>query len=693
MSTSLVVRGACPHDCPDTCATVTTVTDGRAVDIRGDAEHPVTQGFLCAKVNRYLERTYHPDRILTPLKRIGVKGEGRFAPVGWDEALEGIVADLRRTVESHGPQAVLPYSYSGTLGLLQGESMSMRFFHRLGASLLDRTICASAGSAAWSSVYGRREGPGPDEIGDARLILLWGTNTLTSNPHLWPAIRRARETGARVVCIDPLRTRTARASDEHVAPRPGTDAALALSMMHVLFTRGLADLDFLTRRTTGWEALRDRAVRDWPVQRAADICDLPAETIEALALDYGAQSRSVIRLNYGMQRHSGGGAAIRAVSLLPAVTGAWRHRGCGATLSTSGAFDADRAGLQRPDWIPHGTRTVNMSRLADALTSTDAGVGGPPVGALVVYNSNPAVIAPDSSRVRAGLRRPDLVTVVLEQFRTDTVAFADWVLPATTQLEHWDVHQAYGHHYLTLNTPAIAPQGEAVSNTEAFRRLARAWGFTDPEFADTDEDLLRTALGPAEDPRMPGVTLDALKERGWVRLAPAAHPPYAEGRLATASGLIQCVDESLVAWGLDPVPDYVPPREAGPTAVGTRYPLTLLSPPEHHFLNSSFANVDVLARAAGEQTVLVHPDDAQARGIVDGAQVRVINDRGVFDGRAMVSQDTRVGTVAAFGLRWTGNRPGVNDTTSTHLTDLGAGATFYDNAVDVVAVSSVSSVK
>jgi len=683
-----VVRGACPHDCPDTCAMLVHVRDGRAVRVQGDPEHPVTQGFLCTKVNRYVERTYHAERLTVPLRRVGPKGEGRFEPATWDEALDDIARRLNEIRHGDaGPQAILPYSYSGTLGKVQGESMDRRFFHRIGASLLDRTICASAGSAGWAATYGDRMGPTPDEAGDARLVLLWGTNTLTSNPHLWPAVRRAREAGARVIAIDPIRTRTAAQCDEHLAIRPGTDAALALGMMHVVFRDGLEDAAYLRDHTVGAEALRARAA-EWTPDRTAAATGLPAERIERLAREYASIRPAFIRLNYGLQRHAGGGMAVRAISILPAVTGAWRDRGGGATLSTSGAFKLNLSALQRPEWIPPGTRTINMIRLGDALTRPDAGVGGPPVRAFVVYNSNPAAVAPDLGQVRRGLLRDDLFTVVLEHFATDTARYADWVLPATTQLEHWDIHTSYGHLYLTLNRPAVAPVGESLPNTEIFRRIARRMGVDDPAFADDDVTLIRQALDSAH-PWLSGISFERLAEDGYARLnLPADFRPYADPHPNTPTGKIQLVAPELERLGLDALPAYIPPAESADAdperAAG--YPLMLLSPPEHPLMNSTFNNVPRLARTVGEAKLLLHPDEAAARGVREGDRLRCWNDRGHFFGRAVVTDEVRPGIAVSYGVRWAmlsdAGRT-VNDTTSQRVTDMGGGATFYDNAVEV----------
>lgn len=664
------------------------VRDGHAVRVRGDPSHPVTQGFLCTKVNRYVERTYHRDRLRLPLRRVGVKGEGRFVPASWDEALDDIAARLDRVVAQHGPEAVLPYSYAGTMGLVQGSSMDRRFFHRLGASLLARTICAAAGTEAWRHTYGDRMGPTPEEAEHARLIILWGTNTLTSNPHLWPALRRARESGARLVAIDPIRTRTAAQCDLHLPIRPGTDGALALGMMHVILREELEDRDYLDRHAFGWQRLHEQ-VRSWTPHECARVTGLEATAIETLARGYAQTRPSFIRLNYGMQRHAGGGSAVRAVSLLPALTGAWRDVGGGATLSTSGAFHGiSAAALERPDWIRPGTRTINMIRLGDALTRPDAGVGGPPVQALIVYNSNPGAVAPDLERVREGLVREDLFTVVLEHFQTDTADFADWVLPATTQLEHWDLHTSYGHLYLTLNRPAIEPVGESLPNSEIFRRLATRMGMDDPEFGDSDVDLIRQALDTS-DPRLAGISFERLLEDGYARLRlPRPFRPYADpARFNTPTGKIQFDAPELARLGLDPLPTYVPPAELPePESGGDAYPLSLLSPPEHQFLNSTFVNVDRLREAAGPPALLLHPNDAAVRGVQTGDRVTVRNDRGHFTAVARVTHEVRPGVVASYGVRWAKWSPEgrtVNHTTSQAESDMGGGARFYDNAVEV----------
>ncbi len=668
-----------------------TVENGRAVRVAGDPDHPITQGFLCAKVNRYLERTYHPDRLHFPMRRVGPKGSGRFARVSWDEALDEIASRLGAIARSgDGPEAILPYSYAGTMGLIQGSSVDRRFFHALGASRLARTICAEAGRVGMQMTVGASIGPDTEAVAESDLVLLWGTNTLTSNPHLWPFIVRARDRGARVVCIDPIRTRTADQCDEWLPIRPGTDAALALGMLHVLFADGLADEAYLADHAIGVEELRTRAA-EWTPERAAEVTGLAAERIVGLAREYGNARAAFLRINYGLQRHAGGGMAVRTIACLPAVAGHWRHPGGGVQLSTSGTFRFASARLERPDLRP-GVRTINMIRLGDALTLPDAGVGGPPVRALVVYNSNPAAVAPELGVVRRGLAREDLFTVVLEHFQTDTADWADLVLPATTQLEHWDVHFAYGHLYASLNRPSIAPIGEARPNSEIFRELGRRMALEPRElFEDDDLTLIRQALHEGVDDApaaMRGLTLDALLEKGWQRLSvPAPFVPFAAGAFPTPSGKVEFRSERLAGMGLDPLPTYTAPYESEERdpALVARYPLMLISSPRHQFLNSTFVNVPSLHRG-GEPECLLHPADAAARGITEGARVRIHNDRGAFEARARVAEAIRPGVAWAPSIWWTrmaADRANANDTTSQRETDLGHGPVYYDNRVEV----------
>lgn len=676
-----IVRAACPHDCPDTCAMLVTVKDGRAIKIGGDPSHPVTQGFLCAKVSRYIERTYHQDRLLYPMRRIGPRGSGQWQRITWDEALNEIASRFKAISAEYGPEAILPYSYSGSLGLLMYGSMDRRFFHKLGASLLDRTICASAGSAGYRYTIGRGIGTDPEQFANARLILLWGTNTLTSNPHLWPFVKRARANGARVIAIDPYRSRTAQQCDEHLAINVGTDAALALGLMHVILAEGLEDREYLRNYTLGEAELCARAA-EYPPERVAEITGLPAERIISLAREYATTQPAAIRINYGLQRHAGGGMAVRTLAALPAIVGAWRQPAGGILLSTSGTFPLNYEALERPDLIPPGTRTINMIELGKALTE----VNDPPVKALFVYGSNPAVVAPDLERVHQGLMRDDLFVVVHEQFPTDTVQYADIVLPATTQLEHADIHKAYGQLYIAWNEPAIDRLGEALPNTELFRRLAARMGLDDPCFADSDETMARQVL-QSGDPWLAGITLEALKEHGWLRLnVPAEWAPFAEGNFPTPSGKCELYSASMDAAGLDPVPSFTPPAESAAVApeLAAKYPLALLTPPAHHFLNTTFVNV--LKRYEGEPVLEINPIDATHRRIGHGDPVRVFNDRGSFQLPASLTDRVKPGLVVAPSIWWrtlTPDNKGVNHTTSQANTDMGGGATFYDNLVQV----------
>lgn len=678
LTASRQVVGACPHDCPDTCSLVTTVENGVAVKVQGNPAHRPTDGVLCAKVSRYAERTHHPERLLQPLKRTGPKGSGRFEPVSWDEALHDIAARLQ-AIAARDPQAILPYSYAGTMGLVQGESMAARFFHRLGASLLDRTICASAGGAGLAHTLGGKVGMKVEFFARSRLILIWGSNSIASNLHFWRLAQEAKRQGARLVCIDPRRSETAEKCHEHVQLRPGTDAALALALMHELIAHDWLDHDYIARHTLGWEGLRERALR-WTPERAAEVCGVPAQQIRDLARDYGTTSPAAIRLNYGMQRVRGGGNAVRAIACLPALVGAWRHPAGGLLLSSSGQFPIDRAALQRPDLLAgRAPRTINMSTIGDDLLREASPAFGPRIEALVVYNSNPVAVAPQSGQVVAGFAREDLFTVVLEQFQTDTADYADYVLPATTQLEHWDVHAAYGHTDVLLNRPAIAPLGQARPNTQVFRELARRMGFDDPCFAETDESLCRTAYGDKVD-------FELLLAQGFASLdCPDA--PFADGGFPTASGRCEFFSAELARQGLDGLPDHLPNYEtAGSSA---EYPLAMISPPARNFLNSTFVNLRSLRDIEREPVLEISAADAQARGIATGSVVKVFNARGEYRCKAEVSPRARPGVVHGLGIWWRKfglDGTNVNQLTSQRLTDLGGGPVFYDCLVEVQAV-------
>src|ERR1035437_6007638 len=616
-------HSVCALDCPDACAVLVTIDatidgGGKATRLRGDPAHPVTRGFLCGKVARYLEREYAPSRLLYPLRRTGAKGEGRFARVTWDEALDEIAARLKAIAAEFGPEAILPYSYAGTMGLLNGWGMARRFFLRRGASRLDRTICSTAGMAGITEALGVRYGTEREQFRHARLILAWGANVLWTNVHLWPFIVEARRQGAKFYVIDPRRNRTTAAADKHFAINPGSDAALALAMMHVIVGENLHDADYVARYTEGFEALRER-VRDWTPRRAAELTGLEAEEIAAPAREYAGTRPAVIRLNYGIQRSERGAMAVRAVALLPAIVGSWKDAGGGLQLSTSQAFHLNRDGLERPDLqakaLGREARLVNMTELGAALTALD----GPPVMALAVYNSNPAAIAPNQNAVLRGLRREDLFTVVLEQFQTDTADYADILLPVTTFLEHTDLYSAYGHYYLQLARPALPAPGEAKSNVEIFRLLAARMGFDDACFRETEDDMIRTLLDSPH-PLVAGITLEQLDRERSVRLRlPQPYLPFAAGGFGAPDGKCHFHAETL---------DYAPPVESrhGDRDLRAKYPLELISPKNDDSMNSTFGHRD----AVDLQIAILHLNhaDAGARGIRTSDQVRAFNERG-----------------------------------------------------------------
>ncbi len=673
------VTGTCPHDCPDTCSMVTTVQEGVAIKVQGNPAHLHTAGSLCTKVSRYTERTYHPQRILHPLKRVGPKGVGQFEPVSWEAALTDIAARLK-AIAARDPQAVLPYSYAGTMGLVQGESMAARFFHKLGASHLERTICAAAGGEGLIHTLGAKVGMRVEFFAESKLILIWGSNSISSNLHFWRYANQAKRLGAKLVCIDPRKSETAEKCHEHIALLPGTDGALALSIMQQLIVHDWLDHDYLTRYTLGWDLLRERALQ-WPPERAALVCGIKVEQIRSLARDYGASvangAPAAIRMNYGLQRVHGGANAVRLIASLPALIGAWRHRAGGVLLSSSGTFPVQRAALQRPDLLGmHRPRTINMSTIGDDLLRPASPAFGSAIAAVVVYNSNPVAIAPESAKVVQGFARDDLFTVVLEHFQTDTADYADYILPATTQLEHWDVHSSYGHTDALLNRPAIAPLGEAKPNTQIFRELAHRMGLTDLCFDDSDQALCQQAYGGAVD-------FDVLLSQGFATV-PTPDAPFAQGNFPTPSGKCEFFSERLAKLGRDGLPDHVPNHEAAYTSKA--HPLAMISPPARNFLNSTFVNVTSLQDMEGTPKLEIHPQDAAPRGIASGDRVRVFNQRGSYQCQAEVCDRARPGVVNGLGVWWRKlglDGTNVNQVTSQNLTDLGRGPTFYDCLVEV----------
>jgi molybdopterin guanine dinucleotide-containing S/N-oxide reductase-like protein len=711
-----VVHAACPHDCPDACGVLITVEDGQATKIQGDPEHPVTRGFLCAKVAKYLDRVYSPDRVLYPMRRIAAKGHSDAASAGkspaptqawqritWDEALDEIATRFRTIITEFGSEAILPYSYGGTLGALNGASMDRRFFGRLGASQLERAICSAAGEAGLISVLGAKLGTEPEQFVHSRYIIAWASNIHGNNVHLWPFIEEARRKGAKLVVIDPYRTRTAACADWYLPINPGTDGALALAMMHVIIGEGLHDADYVAKHTLGFDALREK-VKAYPPERVAPWTGISAENIRKLAREYATVRPSVIRLNYGVQRSEGGGMATRAIAMLPCIIGSWKEVGGGLQMSTSGAFGLNKIALTRPDLKPEGlqrpARSVNMVELGKALNTLD----DPPLKALFVYSSNPAAVCPNHNEVIRGLKRPDLFTVVHEQFFTDTTDYADIVLPATTFFEHKDLQTAYGHYFVQVSDRAIEPLGECRSNVELFRALAMRMGFDDPCFRESIDEMIDGALD-SENPWLKGIDRGRLQRERQVRLnfaetgarLPAsgsqaigadakAEPflPFAHGGFRTPSGKAELYSEAIKAQGLDPVVEFIVPQESR-HGKKTAFPLELLARKADNFLNSSFSNLPSVQAMEETNLLEMHSSDARTRGIRDGDTVKVYNNRGEIFLRARVDGAVQPGVVSA-RLNWAKLTPGsrnINVLTSEKLSDLGNSATFYSVLVEV----------
>jgi anaerobic selenocysteine-containing dehydrogenase len=701
-----VVRGACQLDCPDTCAMLVEVEDGRVLGVRGDPRHPFTAGSLCPKVHDYEQRVYHPDRVLEPLRRVGRKGEGCFEPISWDQALDEIADRFGAIAASDGPEAILPCSFLGNQGVLNGIAAGDPFFHRLGASVCERTFCDSGASTAFIMTLGHTTGMDPESFVHSRYIVLWACNLQATNLHMWKFVRKAQRSGAKLVVIDPQRTQTAARADWHIPIRPGSDGALALGMINVIIEEGLVDADYVARHTVGFDELAERA-REYSPGVVADLTGVPEADIVTLAREFATSAPAAIRVGVALERHAGGGQAARAIASLPALVGAWRHVGGGILQLTTWSFPIDWEAIQRPDWIRPGTRVINSFRLGPALNG-ELGLN-PPIRALFVYNSNPVVVVPEQRKVIEGLLRDDLFTVVGEHFITDTARYADIVLPNTTQLEQLDLVCSWGHLYVTLNQPAVQPLGQAVSNREMFRRLAERMGFEDEIFALTDEEALRRALRWS-DPALDGITLDSLKATGWARLSlpgPDEYAPHRAGGFTTASGkcelrsslaqagnfvipaLREGYDEFQPGQPLDPLPHHMPLDVA--LHRPDLYPLCLISPKSQNYLNSQFANMPRQRRLQGPQHLLIHPDDAAARSVGDGDPVRLFNDRGEMCATAKLTEDVARGVVVSPLGAWRepdlGNAT-VNALTPPEFADMGNAPTFSDNAVEVQRIEA-----
>lgn len=697
------VRGACPQDCPDTCAFIYTVENGRLTDVKGDPDHPITQGRLCTKLNDFAAHHYNPNRLLHPMRRIGAKGSGEFERISWEEALKEIKSRWTDIIEEHGSQAIMPCSYLGHEGLLNGLNVGDAFFNRLGATVAERTFCGVGREVGSHLTFGSSTGVDPESLVHSKYIVLWAVNTLSTGNHQWPFINEARRNGAKIVAIDPLRSRTAAQADWHIRIRPGTDAALALGMMNVIISEGLVDRDYVEQYTVGFDELAARAAQ-FPVEKVSEITGIPVEDILTLSREYATQGPAVIRLGVAIERHRNGGQAARAISCLPALVGAWREVGGGYIGLTMAAFPMIERAICRPDWIREGTRVFNLNNLGEVLTE----VSDPPIKSIMVYNINPVVQAPDQKRILEGLSREDLFVVVSDLFVTDTALYADILLPATMQAEQVDLMFSWGHFYWTYNHQAIEPPAETVPNTQLFRLLAETMGFNEPEWKRTDEEMIRDFID-WDSPLMAGITLDELKLKGYMKTAVGdkdSHAPHAEGKFPTPSGKCE-FKSSLAAAGnfvftsfrsgyagfqdgshIDPLPNYVAPYESPESApeLASRYPLNILSPKAHNFLNSQYANEVKQLKRQGMPLVIIHPLDADTRGITDGDTVRVFNDRGGFTGAARVSGDTMKGVVASYLGHWvvdSASKSAVNSISSSRSADLGRAPTFSDNLVEV----------
>ncbi len=709
------VLGACPLDCPDTCSMLVTVSEGKVTQVRGNPDHPFTRGRLCVKMNDYEKRVYSPDRVLYPLRRSGPKGNGEFERVSWEEALSEIKSRWTDIIDVHGAKAILPYSYLGTEGIINGLNVADPFFNRLGATIAERTFCDSGACTAYAMTIGDSAAVDPESAVHSRFIVLWACNVLSTNSHFWPFVLEARKRGAKIVVVDPFKTSTAKQADWHIAIRPGTDCALALGMMNVIIAEGLTDDDYIEKYTLGFAELKER-VSEFSPEKVSEITGVSAEDIRELARGFATSHASLVRIGVAIERHAGGGQTVRALACLTGLTGAWRHPGGGMLQLPIWAFPVNWGQLMRPDLLPEEEpRVLNLWKLGQALTGELE--LDPPIKSLMVYNANPLVTTPEQDKVVRGLEREDLFTVVSEHFLTDTAKYADIVLPATTQVEQEDIMFSWGHLYLSYNNKAIEPLGEAVSNTELFRRLAKTFGFDDdPFFARDDAQMIRESL-LWDAPALEGITLEDVRQNGYVRLNvphPDDYAPHAEGNFHTPSGKIefkataaeggnfvvplfrQGYDGQQLGDPVDPLPHYIPPNEAPATRpdLATRYPLSLVSPKSHAFLSSTFGNMDRQLEHAKQQSLIMHSDDANARSLQSGNKVRVFNDRGTFEAMVTVTDDVMRGVVMAPIGYWRSNdfarKSTVHSVTSSAYADLGAAPTFSDVLVQVEPANAAS---
>lgn len=694
-------HGGCPHDCPDTCSMVYTVQDNKLISVKGNPDHPMTRGGLCVKLKDYEKRHYHPDRLLYPMKRAGPKGSKQFERITWDEALDEIVTRWKGIITDHGPRAIMPASYLGNQGLVHGLNGGDAFFNRLGATVTERTFCGEGSCTAWLLTVGPTAGVCPESFIHSKYIVIWACNSVSTNLHHWRIVHEAQKSGAKVVVVDSYASRTAKEADWHIAPKPGTDGALAMAMMNVIIAEGLVDQDYVDNYTVGYAELAERAKTRTP-EWAEEITGIPAEDIRKFAREYATTPPAAIRLGVALERSYGGSQAIRAVTCLPALIGAWRYVGGGALQFPVWEHPYKFDVISRPDLIPEGTPVVNILQLGRVLTNEiklDV-----PIKSLMVWNTNPVTQSPETDKIIAGLQREDLFTIVADHFITDTAAYADIVLPATMGAEMEDMILSWGHLYLTYNAKCVDAPGEAISNNEIFRRLAKRFGFEEDNFKWSDSECLENYVA-WDAPACNGIDLAYLREHGFARLNVGTKDdrvPHKEGKFPTPTGKCMFLVEgakNFVAGpfrqmyegfqpgeDLDSLPDYVASRESAEVnpVLAAKYPLSIISPKSHGFLNSCYANVAEKIKGQGEQFVMINAADADMRGISEGAKVRVYNDRGAFEGDARITKDVNPGIIVATLGYWRQlNKGTVNCISSAEFGDMGHSTTFSDNLVQV----------
>ena len=697
--------GACPHDCPDTCAMIYEVEDEKLVSVKGNKEHPMTRGTLCVKVKDYEKRHYHPDRLLYPHKRIGKKGEKKFERISWEEAINTIHSKWVKIIDEYGPQAILPFSYLGNQGLVHGLNGGDSFFNKLGATVCERTFCGEGSCTAWLSTVGPTAGVDPESYIHSKYIVIWACNSVSTNLHHWAIVQDAKKKGAKVVVIDSYKSRTAKQADWHLSPKPGTDGALAMAIINHIISNDLTDKDYIDKYTDGFEELKSH-VSDKTPEWASKITGVNKEDIEKLAFELAKNQPAAIRIGVALERHHGGGQTIRAVTCIPGLTGAWKHVGGGITQFPVWEHPYKFDVICRPDLIPEGTRVVNALQLGRALLGENIDKNLP-IKSMMCWNANPVTQSPETEKIVEGLQREDLFLVSAEHFISDTASYADILLPASMGAEHEDIILSWGHLYLTYNEKCLEAPGEAKPNYEIFRLLAKKFGFNEDQFTWSDEECLENYVD-WNAPACNGIDLNYLKQNGYARLDVGTKDnrvPHKEGNFPTPSGKCQLILRDVNNFvaapfrqmyeGFQPgqplpaLPDYVPPRESPEDnkKLAEKYPLNVISPKSHAFLNSCYANMEGKQKTQGDQFVLMNKVNAKQRNINDGDMVKVFNDRGSYEGVLRLTDDVNPGIIVSTLGYWRQHNKGtVNSISSAEFANMGNAPTFSDNLVEVAKV-------